>query len=365
VIEIFFIHLQNKIILAQNMKQNETFLGKKDENIDNDFLDQESSENIIVTLSEPNHNDNFEQNETLNATSNEPPMYYCDVCNYETRKIAHHIRHIETEKHKRNMKKLNHCSIYECDVCKKVFNSRSTRWRHKKKCVEKVNNSDLINLIDADPKYLIQYLLKENNEFKKLLITQNQQMMEMSKQTNTINNYSSVSNCNNKNFNLQFFLNETCKDAMNISDFVSSIKVSLEDLEHTGEKGYVEGISNIFIKNLNNLEQHMRPLHCSDAKREVLYIKDNDEWIKEKADKPILINAIKAIAHENIKLIKTWTEKYPGCMKPTSQKNDTYLRIVSNAMNGISEYEMVNNIQRIISNISKEVVINKHQSKTI
>jgi hypothetical protein len=141
---------------------------------------------------------------------------------------------------------------------------------------------------------------------------------------NTNMNNSHNTNIGNKNFNLNFYLNETCKDAININDFVSSIKMNLDDLEHTGRVGYVEGITNIFIKNLNNLENHMRPLHCSDLKREVLYIKDNNEWTKEVDQKPILTKAIKTIANQNIKQINLWKEKYPDCTEADSKKNNLY-----------------------------------------
>ena len=168
-----------------------------------------------------------------------------------------------------------------------------------------------------------------------------------------------MTNSNNKHFNLQFFLNETCKDAMNIDEFVSSIKVNLDDLEHTGKNGYVEGISSIFIKNLNNLEHHLRPLHCSDTKREVIYIKNNNEWVKETEEKPILTNAIKMIANENIKQISIWKNNNPGCTLSDSKKNTTYLKILSNSMCGKTENEIIDNLCKIIRNISKEVSINK------
>jgi hypothetical protein len=158
---------------------------------------------------------------------------------------------------------------------------------------------------------------------------------------------------------MQFFLNETCKDAMNISEFVSSIKVSLDDLENTGRRGYIEGISNIILKNLNNLEQQLRPVHCSDSKREVFYIKDNNEWKKENDEKPILTKAITVIANENIKQIKNWKEKYPDCTYAESKKNNLYLKIVSNSMNGLTEEEGYKNINKIISNVAKEVIIDK------
>jgi hypothetical protein len=146
---------------------------------------------------------------------------------------------------------------------------------------------------------------------------------------------------------------------MNISDFVSSIKVSLADLENTGRQGYIEGISNIILKHLNNVEQSMRPLHCSDTKREVFYIKDNNEWQKENEEKPILTRAIKVIANENIKQIKCWRDKYPDCTNSDSKKNNLYLKIVSNSMNGSTVEESYKNIDKIISNVAKEVVIDK------
>jgi hypothetical protein len=146
---------------------------------------------------------------------------------------------------------------------------------------------------------------------------------------------------------------------MNISDFVSSIKVSLSDLENTGRQGYIEGISNIILKNLNNVEQNLRPIHCSDVKREVFYIKDNNEWQKENEEKPILTKAIKVIANENIKQIKSWREKHPDCTDSDSKKNKLYLKIVSNSMNGLTEEESQRNISKIISNVSKETIIQK------
>jgi hypothetical protein len=164
----------------------------------------------------------------------------------------------------------------------------------------------------------------------------------------------------NKTFNLNLFLNETCKDAMNITDFVSSIKVNLDDLENTGRCGYIEGISNIIVKNLNDLEQHMRPLHCSDFKREILYIKDNNEWCKEEPGCPILTKTIRTIANENMKQINKWRDHYPDCTRADSAKNDLYLKIVSNSMNGLTEEESKRNINKIITNVAKKVIIEKH-----
>jgi hypothetical protein len=196
-------------------------------------------------------------------------------------------------------------------------------------------------------------LIQENVEIKKL-------MLELiKKDTLSITNNTSNNNSHNKTFNLQFFLNEECKDALNISEFVSSIKVELEDLETTGRLGYVEGVSRIMNKNLKELDINKRPIHCSDLKREVLYIKNDDQWIKEEETKPILKKAIKQVAHENIKQIAEWRKKYPDCTDADSRKNDTYLKIVSNSMSGLTTEEQIKNIDKIISKVAKESAIDK------
>ncbi len=279
--------------------------------------------------------------------------FYCNNCDYGTSKKSSYVNHCESSKHNKlnittnnNNIMPNLCSRkYNCDNCEKTYNDRAGLWRHKKKCIiddDKTGKDEIINL-----------LLTQNKELMGLIkngITNNT--------TNTNNSHNTTNN-DNKIFNLNFFLNETCKDAMNISDFVSSIKVSLADLENTGRQGYIEGISNIILKNLNNVEQSMRPLHCSDTKREVFYIKDNNEWQKENQEKPILTKAIKVIANENIQQIKHWRDKYPDCTDSDSKKNNLYLKIVSNSMNGSTHEEGCKNIDRIISNVAKEVVIDK------
>jgi hypothetical protein len=219
---------------------------------------------------------------------------------------------------------------------------------------------DGINIKDKDA--LVFHLIKQNGDLQnKLIEIASEKSITNSHNTNINNNTNSYNTTNNA-FNLNFFLNETCKDAMNITDFVSSIKFNLEDLENTGRRGYIEGISNIIIKNLNNMEQCFRPIHCSDFKREVLYIKESDEWVKETTDKPILTKAIKVIANENIKKIKDWKEMNPDCTDSDSKNNNLYLKIVSNSMNGLTKEESDKNINKIISNVAKETVIQKDKS---
>ena len=189
-------------------------------------------------------------------------------------------------------------------------------------------------------------IVNKNSELTK-------QICELSSKPNI-----NVSN-NNKTFNLNVYLNEECKNALNMRDFVESIQIQLSDLENTGQVGYVEGISQIFINNLGKINKHDRPIHCSDFKREVLYIKNNNEWIKETEDKTTIKNAIKQVANKNIKQIKQWQEKHPQYNDPDSKQNDKYMKIVYNSMSGSTEEEQKNNLNKIIRNVAKEVIIDK------
>jgi hypothetical protein len=158
---------------------------------------------------------------------------------------------------------------------------------------------------------------------------------------------------------LQVFLNETCKDAINMSDFVNQLQISLSDLEETGKIGYAEGISKVFIKNLNDIDYTDRPLHCNDLKRETIYIKDNNQWAKDDDQKSGLTKAIKQVAHKNIKQISEWQKLHPDFSDPDSKQNDKYMKIVLNSMSGSTEEEQKNNINKIIRNVTKEVIIEK------
>ena len=279
-----------------------------------------------------------------------PNLIYCKTCDYSTSRKSQFDRHILTDKHKilQNPTQSYIEKTWNCK-CGKIYKHSSTFYAHRKNCNYQENvtskNNDSDDDFELTDKEIIKELLKQTSKLIKVVENGTH---------NTTNSHN-----NNKTFNLSVFLNETCKDAMNISDFVSSIKLNLEDLEHTGRQGYLQGITNIVLKNLNNVEHHMRPLHCSDLKREVLYIKENNEWTKESEEKPILTKAIKTIANENIKQIKTWRDKYPDCSDVDSKKNNLYLKIVSNSMNGLTKEEGDKNINKIISNVVKEVTIDK------
>jgi hypothetical protein len=211
--------------------------------------------------------------------------------------------------------------------------------------------------VELSDKQLIMMLIKDNSEFKNMMFEQNKSMMEIIK--NGTHNTIISNNNNNKTFNLQLFLNDTCKDAINLSDFINQIQISVKDLEETGKLGYAEGISKVFIKNLDDIDYNLRPIHCSDAKRETIYIKDNNEWLKDDDKKSNLTKAIKQVANKNIKQISEWQKLHPEYNNPDSKQNDKYMKIVLNSMSGSSKEEAEKNYEKIAKNIAKGVIIEK------
>jgi hypothetical protein len=315
--------------------------------------------------------------------------YYCSVCDYLCSKKQHIKQHFLTQSHKKA--EFNRFNAVENSVnnneiirkfkcsCGKSYKDRSGLWKHSKIChlqnsnlkeeiitneetndeidnnQTKKNNSNNDDLTD---KQLIAMLIKENSEFKNLMLEVLKNNISINNSNNTTNN-TNTTNSHNKTFNLNVFLNEECKDALNMSDFLSSFKVELSDLETTGRLGFVEGITRLLSKNLRALEQSKRPIHCSDLKRETLYIKDNDKWEKEPEDKTKIKHVIREVANENIKKIADWMKQHPGCRDADSRKNDLFLKIMSNAMCGGSSEETEKNLNNIIRNIVKEVAIDK------
>ena len=284
-----------------------------------------------------------------NKKSQKVPIFYnCILCDYKSTSKKDYTKHLLTMKHFVNENqpkvpkspKKNH-DDNTCQ-CGKIYKDKSGLWRHKKKC-ELITETHSNGSSEA----LVIQLLKQNQELQKSLI-------ELSKEKSV------VTNNNNKTFNLQFFLNEECKDALNITDFVSSIKLNLSDLEATGRLGYAEGISKIIMNNLKSLETCKRPIHCSDLKRETIYIKDNNIWEKDNDTDKKLACAINDIAHENIKQISVWSKENPEHKDSSSKKSDQFLKIVTNAMSGSSHEETYKNMDKIISNVARGVTIDKY-----
>ena len=301
--------------------------------------------------------------------------FNCEYCDYFTCKLYDYKKHLSTDKHKKrenvtnvteNKEKV--AKKFNC-ICGAIYNNRMTLWRHTNKgdCIKKNVNDDEesenLSNITTD-KDLIMLLIKENQDLKKYMMEQqtmffenNNKVLDICKNgivTNNINN--THTNSHNKTFNLQFFLNETCKDAMNIMDFVDSIKLQLNDLEKVGELGYVEGISNIIVQNLKALDIDKRPVHCTDSKREVLYIKDENKWEKENEEKNKMKKAIKRVANKNISLLPEFKSKYPDCIYSESKKSDQYNKIIIEAF----QLENQEKQEKIIKKIAKEVTIDKN-----
>jgi len=286
--------------------------------------------------------------------------FICEICDFKCCKQSNLVTHILTPKHKNRtilntLEPKNAENIFTCQNCNKTYNARNSLWYHKQKCLQQENK-----ILDASSNEvvvltnLVLELVKSNGDLQK-------QVLEVYKNgtnnNNSINN--SHNNSHNKTFNLQFFLNETCKDAMNIMDFVDSIKIQLCDIESIGELGFVNGMSKLIIKNLNALAENMRPVHCSDPKRESLYVKDSNVWEKEDSDNKKIKKAIKYISHKNICALPEWKAKYPDCIYSDSKKSDQYNHIIIEAMGGSGDNDSEKE-DKIVKKIAKEVTIDKN-----
>ena len=286
--------------------------------------------------------------------------FHCKNCDYKCCKSSDWSKHILTRKHQNNDKIMTNDDVfspkvadtisYNCE-CGKKYKYRQGLFTHKKIC--NVINSEVDDETNnIHSKNLIITLLKQNNELQN-------QIIELSKER-----FATAVNCNNninshnKAFNLNFFLNETCKEAMNIGDFVDSLKLQLSDLEHIGEVGYIEGISNIIVKNLKELDITKRPVHCTDKKRETVYIKDADKWEKDE-DKTKMHKLIKKVVSKNVKMFSKFREVHPDCTTYHSKYSDQYNKIIYESMGGKGDNDFEKH-EKIIKNVLKEVVVDKN-----
>lgn len=280
----------------------------------------------------------------------EPSEYVCESCNFTSSKHSNYMKHISTAKHKRlinpNEKMPNKTYICECG---KQYKHMSTLCNHKKKC----NGIMAPTSIDKD--ILILELLKETSEFRKIISEQNQKMFEMA--GNMGSNHHNTINSNNK-FNLNVFLNEKCKNAMSLTDFVKSINLTIEDFIQTGERGFIEGISNIIVERINNMDLHDRPIHCTDLKRETVYIKDSDKWEKD-TNKEQLRKAVKGVAYKNERMRPIWYEETPEVDILGSENCEKFLKYSQSALGGCGKEETKLFEDKVMKNVLKEVTIDK------
>jgi hypothetical protein len=302
-----------------------------------------------------------------------PKKYECSFCSYITVSKKDFNKHILSNKHKRlvNASKMlenpnelssNDNKMYLCN-CGKTYSHDSSYYRHKKKCNITIVTDSNAESFDKDKLILMLInqnaeLIKETSEFKNIMLEQQTMMMKVLENgTHNTTNNNTTTNSHNKAFNLNFFLNETCKDAMNIMDFVDSIKIQLSDLEGVGELGYIEGISKIIVKNLKELDVTQRPVHCTDKKRETMYIKDEDKWEKDE-ERLKLHKVVRRVTCKNQNLIPKFKELHPDCGKYHSKFSDQYNKIVVESMGGPGDNDFEKE-EKIIKNISKQVFVDK------
>ena len=339
-------------------------------------------------------------------------MYRCDMCNFITVNKKDYTRHAQTVKHLKNLNtnpehndddvnepfnfivnNIPDIQSHKCEACNMTYKYKSGLSRHLRCCIKYIQFSKENNNIISNNKtlndinnltHIIMEFVKSNNE----LVKSNNEVVksnsELTKNTTEIiksnqeliathqttaekvleickNNAASVTNNiynhkgDNNHFSINVFLNEKCKDAMNMTDFAKSIDLTTEDMENVGRHGYVKGLSSIFIDNLKNTDIHKRPIHCTDRKREVLYVKEHDKWEREDINSQKMIDAVRIVEHKNINLINEWAKQHPECENSDSRANDVYMKLSRHAQDGEDE-----NITKVIKNIAKETVIERN-----
>jgi hypothetical protein len=299
------------------------------------------------------------------------PEFFCEKCAFVSSNRKDYNRHLLTRKHVLSVasnqiepKLPQKTPEHKCSQCNKIYYSKSGIWNHRKKCYQSSSNqtitsngADIVEKQTEKPfeglnvNTLVLDLLKQNNELQK-------QLVEMSKQTHIINNTTN-NNTQNNQFNLNVFLNEECKDAINIVDFIESLKISVNDLEQTGRLGYVQGITRIFVEALKQLDVTMRPVHCTDIKRETVYIKDQDNWEKENNEKTKLRNVLKKIARKNLKMLPEWQEQNPDFRYLDTPENNEFIQISLNSLGPETKEEQDRQEDKIIRNVLKEIIVDK------
>ena len=316
---------------------------------------------------------NSDKTETLSIICRKKisSKYCCELCDYYTSKHTDYNKHLMTLKHKINNEqnetiKKSPNSI--CHGCSKHFNSYNSLWKHKNKynCIKidnKVNTeasqNEKSNTITSE---MFMEFFKQSKELQNVLIEQNKELqnklLTMAETPSIINNNNTLNNTNQQ-FNLQFFLNETCKDAINITDFVNSLELKVEDFEATGKLGYVEGISRIIINGMKDMEVEKRPMHCTDFKRETLYIKDDNVWTKENQDKNKFKKVVKKIAQLNLNQLPKWQAKYPDCVKLDTWENEEFIKFSLAALGSRNDEQEEKFMDKIMKNVLKEVIVTK------
>ena len=319
------------------------------------------------------------QNMSLDITTPNKPLniFYCEKCDYKCSNKKDFNKHQGTDKcignHMETSMQKNPKKV--CDICNKEYLNASGLWKHKKICqVLEIKTEVLENKIEftndfrepdiKQPMFTVELfldLMKQNKDLQNCLMESHNKIVELSKTTGTVN-----TNCNNNNqFNLHFFLNETCKNAMNITDFVNSLQLTTLDFENTGKLGYVDGITKIIINKLNSVDTTSRPMHCTDVKRETLYIKDENVWEKEDDNKTKFKKVINQIANKNLQQLKTWKNEHPDCINLDTNDNIAFRKYYKVALGGGNDDEDEKFTEKIKRNVLKEILVDKYREPTV
>ena len=287
--------------------------------------------------------------------------YTCELCEYFTSNKGDYNKHLITAKHKRvTSGDIKLLKPHTCN-CGKEFKHRQGLWKHKQKCNENIHTSTTMNEND-DAKYelltnTILELVKKNDELATSIV-------EISKNMGNNNNNTTHNTVNNNHkFNLNVFLNEKCKNAMTLKDFIKSINISIQDFIETGERGFIDGISNIILERINEMEIHDRPLHCTDLKRETVYIKDEDKWEKDE-DKVKLRKAVKGVAYKNERMRPVWYDSTPDVGIMGTENYEKFFKYSESSLGGCGKEETKLFEDKVMKNVLREVTINKDTSIT-
>jgi len=291
-------------------------------------------------------------------------LHCCEACDYISSKKSDLTKHLTTRKHILAIEYLQNSGkvatrYYRCE-CGCEYKHRQSLHTHRKKCPKILSSEDEEPQDEPETKTsnisneLLFELVRQNKELQNVLVDQNNKIIEMSKKQTVVNNSTT-----NNQFNLHFFLNEECKDAFNIMDFVNSLQLKVQDFEATGRLGFVEGISRIIVNGLKQIDVHKRPIHCTDIKRETLYIKDEDAWEKENPEKNKLKKAVNIVAQKNLGQLHRWQEENPECVHINTKENDDYIQLSLAALGGRDKEEDAKYMEKIMKNVLKEVTIDK------
>ena len=298
-----------------------------------------------------------------------PNHFYCVSCDYNTGNKKDYNKHLLTRKHVNASKNPNDSTNinvrkFTCS-CGNEYKYRQSLFKHKQKCDNRPIENKIVttcpNSNEAEPfDFSIMFeLIKQNQEFKELLVEQNKHIIDLAGKIGTTNNTQNIKQQNNNQFNIQMFLNEKCKDAISLDDFVESLQFNTQTAEYAGKHGFVNGITNIFMTGLKQLEVHQRPFHCTDAKRETLYVKRIDMWAKDGETNPTMLDAINDVSTKNMRQMPRWIEENPECQHSGTDKFEEQLRIMHGMLNTQS------NKEKVLKNLAKESLIDKNSESVI